>query len=215
MAIHIYFKFDHLVMLALEMAGGDKIELFKFIRKTYKHIEISEFDQEHNLINLKHCFIILCDAQFFLSSTAYLLFKANSMIEYGMAFFICTSIVASTAVYLIFFYKVKNILNYIEKCEAFIQKSEYRVNLKHSLVRRSVSCVDVTGTHSTIIYKNTTEKIERLVQFFVYALVATVIIFTLPPLLYTMASYGILHSGRDSFVLFFPVWYVFAMNSSD
>lgn len=125
--MRIHFRFGFSVKLANIMTGRDKIKLFKFIRKIYHHIGISpsESNPKHSLINLKHWFIILCNAQFFLSSTAYLLFKASSMIEYGMAFFISTSIVASTAVYLIFFYKVKNILNYIEKCEGFIEQSEY------------------------------------------------------------------------------------------
>lgn len=121
--------------LTLKMAGNDEIKLFQFIQKTYKNIDIHQSEPNGNRspLNLKNVFILFCHAQFFISSTTYILFNAKSMIEYGMAFFICTSIVASGTVYLVLTWQIKITLNYIENCERFIEKSEYTISTLKSL----------------------------------------------------------------------------------
>lgn len=113
--------------LILNMAGGDRIKLFKFIQKSYQEIGIhsSHSDQNCRSINLKVWFILLCHAHFFISSAANLVFEANSMIEYGMACYTCSTTVFSIVTYLISFWQMENILSYIENCERFIEKSEY------------------------------------------------------------------------------------------
>lgn len=66
----------------------------------------------------------------------------------------------------------------------------------------------IAGTHSTIIYKNANDKIEQITGFFGYALTVTNIILLLPALLYTVVNYYFLDSGKESFFLFFPTWFV-------
>lgn len=109
------------------MTGGGTIELFSFIQKVYQDIGIfppksNQSPKSH--INLKNWFILFCLVQFFISTAAFL-FHANSMIEYGMVFFACTTTVLSITVYLIIVWQMKNILKYIENCERFVEKSEY------------------------------------------------------------------------------------------
>lgn len=110
------------------MADGDKIILFKFIQKCYQDVGIypSQSNQNHNTINSKiGGFHFFSFAQFFISTIAYALFEANSAIEYGLAFFICPSIVFYCSLYLISLWQIKSISNFIENCERFIEKSEY------------------------------------------------------------------------------------------
>lgn len=112
--------------LAINMAGNDKIKFFQFIQKIYQEIGIHprRSNQKRNAINWKKWLNLFCLAQFFITSAAYLLFDAKSMIEYGMAFFTCATVVASTIIYLVLFWQMKNTLDYIERCERFVEKSE-------------------------------------------------------------------------------------------
>lgn len=108
------------------MAGGVKIQLFKFIQNTYQAIGIypPESNQNRNLNNWKKWFNLFCLAQFFITSASYVLFEAKTMIEYGMVFFTCATVVASTIIYLVLFSQLKNTSNYIGNCERFFEKSE-------------------------------------------------------------------------------------------
>lgn len=115
------------------MAGCDTIKLFKFVQKIYQFIGISpskfkERSRRGRIINAKNWFIIGCHVQYFLSTVAYLLFEANSMIEYGMVFYTCTTVPLSLVLYLILIWTMESFSNYIENCERFIEKSEYCAN---------------------------------------------------------------------------------------
>ena len=105
----------------------DKIKLFKFNLKIYQEIVVfpPQHDLNHNPNNLRKQLYLLCFAQFFISTTAYLWFQANSMTEYGLVFFTCISIALSFTYYLTELWRINKILNYIENCERFIEKSEY------------------------------------------------------------------------------------------
>lgn len=107
--------------------GGRTIKLFKFIQKSFQGIGIypPQLNQTHNPINPTFWLNLFCHAQFFVSSTAYLLFEADSMIEYGLVFFIDATVIGCFIFYLISFWETKAIFNYIENCERFVEKSEY------------------------------------------------------------------------------------------
>lgn len=109
--------------------GGDgTVELFRFIQKTYQDIGIipPRPNENHCSFNAKKWYFLFCLAQFFISAAAYLLFEANSIIEYGMVFYTCSTTVFSSVVYLILIWQRENILDFIANCEGFIQeKSEY------------------------------------------------------------------------------------------
>lgn len=114
------------------MAGGagDTIKLFRFIQKTYQAIGVfpPKSNQNRSPINFKDWFFIFCEVLFFISTAAHLFFEANnSMIEYGLIFFTCTTSIFCIVTYLILFWQMKNILNFIENCERFVEKSKYRL----------------------------------------------------------------------------------------
>lgn len=194
------------------MAGGVKIQLFKLLQKICNDIGIfpPESDQKHNSINVKNCVFLFCLAQFYISSAAYLLYdtNTNSMTEYGMVFFICATVALAFILYLIFYWQMSDILNYIENCEGFIKKSESLIGLRSNLHRIFHFIFYVVGTHLTVVYKNTNETIENITEFFAYALVVSIAIFLLLPLFYTIINYYILDSGKESFFLVFPTWFV-------
>lgn len=107
------------------MAGDGKIELFKFIRKTYQDngIDTSESNQGSGT-NFNKWFAISGLGQLFITSAAYLLLAADSMIEYGRVFFTCATVLFYIILNLIFIWQMKNVLNYIGNCEQFIGTSK-------------------------------------------------------------------------------------------
>lgn len=113
------------------MADRDKVEikLFRFVQKVYQNIGIFPLKSNQSRrrrfsINLRKWLLIFCHAQLFITSAAYLLLEANSNIEYGMTFFICSTVALSMFVYSILVWQMRNILNFIENCEQFMGKSE-------------------------------------------------------------------------------------------
>lgn len=116
--------------LTLAMAAGNDgsrtIELFKFIQKTYQDIGIyrPQSDRTRIPVNSKNWFLIFSYAEFFISSAAYLLFEANSMIEYEMTSFICLTVLLCVSLCLISFWQMRNVFHFIGNCERFIKQSE-------------------------------------------------------------------------------------------
>lgn len=113
--------------LTIKMVGRGKIHLFKFTQQTCQLIGIFPFKSKlkskfHS--NAKYCSFLFCLTMSFISSAVYLLFEANSIIEYGITSFSCVTIVLSFIAYLIFLLQTKHILSYIENCERFIGKSK-------------------------------------------------------------------------------------------
>lgn len=119
--------------LSIDMAsrGGGTIKLFRFIQKTYKYIGIypPKPNDIRSPIILKNWLVLLCEAQFFISSIAFLMFEANSMIEFGMASFMSATVLLCSVLYLVLFWEMKNILDFIGNCERFIEKSEFQILL--------------------------------------------------------------------------------------
>lgn len=227
------------LLLTIKMTGGGnggKIKLFRFIQTTYQTVGI--IPPQPNSINTKKWYFLLGLVQFFISTVAYLLFEANSIIEYGMVFYTCTTALFSFVVYLVLHWQMKNTLNFIESCDRFIEKSEYFPSI---LIERQIiwrchpiqfefeKCTSfgviyllflsyniyfflnlcAVGMHSTMVYRNTNEKIERFTEFYGYVMIVANIIYTLIPLLYTTVNYYVLDSGKESFFLFSPTWFVF------
>lgn len=97
------FKFHSKMVslsLTINMSGSgriDTIKLFKTTQKAYHDIGIlpPKSNQNRSVINSKNWFIIFSHAQFFITSAAYLMFEANSIIEFEMVSFTCSSILAS------------------------------------------------------------------------------------------------------------------------
>lgn len=60
-------------------------------------------------------------------------------------------------------------------------------------------------------YRAVVVKIERLTEFFACAVFTSIVIFMAFPLIYTIVHFNFLDAGKDSFFVFFPTWFVFAV----
>lgn len=115
------------------MAGSQGIKLFKYTQKIYYYIgvigidptESNQMDHSAILTIARKWLFIFSLAQFAFTTTAYFLFEASSMIEYGLSFY--SSLSMNTFSY---FWRMKNFSNYVQNCERFIEKREYCSHLK-------------------------------------------------------------------------------------
>lgn len=132
--------------------GSGRIKLFKFIQKSYEHNGIfpSESNENRGPINSRNTLDLFCHAQFFISSAAYLLVDANSMIEYGMTFYVCITLVTSSVIYLTEIWQMKNISNFIGHCERFIEMSECTES--RSLCKIYRNRTHFSCNHLTLLY---------------------------------------------------------------
>lgn len=113
----------------IDMAGETvpKTELFKFTQKFFQDIGIDPppSNQTHSRITSKNWIFLSPLVQFLISSAAYLLIEANSIIEYGIVFSNCLSAAICIILYLILIWRMNFFLSYIENCEQFIANSKY------------------------------------------------------------------------------------------
>lgn len=102
------------------------IKLFQFIHKRYQLIGIypPRPNQNHSPINSKIRIFLVCLIQLFVFSTIFLLFYATSMFEYGITLYTLSSLALSMTAYLFPIWQMKNILQFHEFCESFIETSK-------------------------------------------------------------------------------------------
>lgn len=73
-------------------------------------------------INRKNVMFFICEAQLVAALMTFMLFKAESIFEYGFPSVVILDIILGVAVYINFLLEVKNVSNFIENCETFIGK---------------------------------------------------------------------------------------------
>lgn len=76
------------------------------------------------ILNSKKWIFAICLAQLAAASIAFLVYDANSMGEYCVAFFTLTTLLEAGVAYFITLGKLENIWLFIDSCEKFIEKSE-------------------------------------------------------------------------------------------
>lgn len=112
------------LLLAITTAGS--IKLFQYYQKFNQAVGIysRQSDQNSNSINSKNVILIVSIAQFFVSSTAFLLFDAKSILDYGISVSALLVEISVTVYMLILIYQMEKTLKFIENCEQFLEKSK-------------------------------------------------------------------------------------------
>ena len=107
------------------MSGS--IKLFSFIRK-YCHVWGIYLDQANEngqlTLNSRNRLCVVSFVIHSLSSGAFFIYEANSLFEYGLSFFAASFGITFLFIYLAMLWQMENILEFIENCEQFIEKSE-------------------------------------------------------------------------------------------
>lgn len=146
----------------------------------------------------------------FITSSAYLLFKAKSIGESADTIYMILSSLACAGFLKISDWKISNILELIGEFEQFIEKSMgfclkwgfvYRNKIKW--IHLNVGSKDAT---SRAMYIELIEKIERLTQLIYIGVVKlTIPGIIIPALSLTLINLFVYDLGDDSFFLPFPV----------
>lgn len=108
--------------------ASQSIQLFKFFQNFHQAIGIGSSQFKENSSNSSRLrtkfFLIIC-AQFVFTSIGFLPFEAKSMLDYGFGFFVLTTIISATIIYLLFIWQSHDTLKFIENCEGFIERGKY------------------------------------------------------------------------------------------
>lgn len=104
-------------------------QLFQFIQKTHQAIGIhpSQSEQKQCSINLKNKIFLFVNAENTVTTIAFIVFDAKSIIDYGIAFFVMSTTINITIIHSLFTWQVENTLKFFENCEEFIEMSLYTI----------------------------------------------------------------------------------------
>lgn len=107
------------------MAGSTK--LFHFLQEYHQFIgfKLSESNQKKYSIGSRNVIFLTSLGQTAFTTFVFLMFKAESMFDYGFSYFMAITYTNGIAVYLLFMSELKNTRKFIKNCEGFIEKSTY------------------------------------------------------------------------------------------
>lgn len=101
---------------------SSSIKLFQFIQKFHRAIGVfpSQFNSNHLISKIW----FICAAQTGLTTGAFLLFAAQSMMDYGFGFCVLITVINAIIFYSSFIWQSKNTTILFENCEKFIETSK-------------------------------------------------------------------------------------------
>lgn len=80
-------------------------------------------------INLTNKLFIISYVLFFSTTVTFLVFDAQSLFDYGFALYLLIAVITGLGLYLLLIWKFKEILDFIESCEEFIENRTYRLKI--------------------------------------------------------------------------------------
>lgn len=128
--IQLEFSGHRIITRFLSKMESQKIELFQCVKKVFKLMGIKRSHPNRNCsINLR---ILLCYVPvtlFLISSTAYMVLKANSVLEFNDSFYVNVTALLNICSISISICNMPDILNVIKKLEKTIAKSKRNPSL--------------------------------------------------------------------------------------
>lgn len=107
------------------MANQIKIQTFQSLRKYFQTLgTLSPKSENRHPFNLRNTFVLFCYFQMFASVLAFTMFKATTVVEFGLNYYGYMTEVLCAFVILTQIYRMVDILELIGKCEQFMQKSK-------------------------------------------------------------------------------------------
>lgn len=104
------------------MAGAIKLFLFHQKFNQMAGIFLTKSDQKS--ANAIRNIFVICPALNALAVAIFMVYEANSIFDYGYSFFMFISLTQCIILYLTFVWQSENILEFIQSCERFIEKSK-------------------------------------------------------------------------------------------
>lgn len=196
------------------------MKLFRTVQKLYQMMDIwpSQPNQQRSRFTTKNVLFFLFRLPILLSTLGYILFEKVTIIQRMHSFLVWITQSVCTINFVISFYKMPNIVKYIEKAEQIFQKSKFGwiiwKTLKHWNALYFLVGIEKTAFEMVVVYNELNEKIEKMSKFFYIALLKVTPAALLGPIwTLTSVNYFIKNLGEDSFKLPFPVMYVRRKNT--
>lgn len=105
------------------MAGS--VKLYQTILKCYDTTGVYSIQSNQSRpFNLRSFIFLLANVLYFVSELTYILFRANTMLEYGFSVFLGLTTANASAQFMLTISRMPNILKLIEMCESFIESSK-------------------------------------------------------------------------------------------
>lgn len=107
------------------MAGPIKIKLFQSLRKYFETLgTLSPETEDNHPFNWRNTFVLFGYFQLFASVLAFTMFEATQVVEFGLNYYgYMTEVLCAFAI-TTQIYRMVDILELIENCEEFIEKSK-------------------------------------------------------------------------------------------
>lgn len=189
------------------------VRLFQNLREYYQTmgIYLPNSSIRRHYLNQRNSFFLTCYTQLLITSMLFLLFEAETTLEFGAALYAVLAESFCIWYFLIKMYKMPKILQLIDKFDAFMEKSK-RIQwfwvkfCDWFLFPFSPNMQILLGAHGTIMYYELIEKIERLSEITYLILVKISILGIFQPYInITIVNYFMLDMKNESFYLPYPV----------
>lgn len=114
-------------MFSLSATMAEQIKLLKLTQKMYQDMGIypPQSNQNRRSINWRNIFMLVSFIQLLISSFAFLIDEADSIVDAGTSFYVAITELCCIVYYLINMWKIPKILKLIEHYENFIEKSKF------------------------------------------------------------------------------------------
>lgn len=103
------------------------LKLFQFVQKIHRAVGIQPLqpNQKWWHINLRNAIFLISSIQLLVTSIAFLMLEAQSMLDYGFGFFLTLCVINTIVIYVLFIWQFGNTLEFINNCEELIQTSKF------------------------------------------------------------------------------------------
>lgn len=199
---------NHISLLSPAAMTG-AIKLFQYVQNFYQTLGIHPPIQSYQTfsLNRRNLFFLSCSVLTFILSTAYLLFDAQSIQDFGIPFCASVIILSGFFIYIVQIWRNAEIFQLIEHFEKFIEQSKSTKNCSTFSENEILSIIMINfsiGLDRTL-YAALNERIERiskLVYFCLTYLSAPGAL--LPPFALSVVNYFVYDLGDESFYLTYP-----------
>lgn len=190
-----------------------RIELFPAIRSVYQKLGIHPPQSNRNSgFNQHNLLILLVQSLTFGSAGAFLLFRVDSIVEFGTSFSSCIMILTNTIFNLINIVEMKNIVKLIGQFEDFIEMSRLTQQSLNSFPLQNLIAFGTfeigsqSNSASKTMYSNLSEKIKHISKWtYVFMMQIIVVGFASGTLASCYANYYIFDLKEESFILPVPL----------
>lgn len=188
-----------------------RLKLLRFVQKMLQDMGIypSQSNLNWQSINWRNSSVLIALIQMLSFSLAFLIFKADNIVDAGTCFYAVSTELFCSTVLLTDLYNISKILQLIEEFEDFVEESESPKRILSLLQKIQIKehlFLGVKNSNTSTKYSELAGTIEKVSKWYYIAYVkCTPIGIITTTLMITLINYFIYGLGDESYFLAFPV----------